>query len=744
MFRLMQRTRRLLLVAIVLLLAGSGASYYIQKKVQFSRRPVLPERLPENVNISQRDWVYSKHDGDIPVVEVRAQHMQRIEEGAPRVQLENVRMKLYHKEGREYDRVSSASAVFHEIEGVLFSDGAVEITLAVPAEVESPQGRLLTIRTSGVRVETGTGLASTEREAIFEFDAGGGSARGASYDPAVRELRLLNDVDLTWRGVQPGALPMRVRAGNLRYLEGDSKVYLAPWSEFERGALAAKAGEAVVSIQEGVIREVIAQQANGSDRAGERALRFGAGELRMSFSGSSQTERIDGSGSASIAALSPSGQTTVRGDRVALEFEPRENESLLRRATSFGNSVLESRPSAKGKETPPGRILRSDVIGLQMHPDGREVAQIETHSPGTLDLEPSAAGQPHRRMTAERMWMHYGAGNRLESFRAVKVATETRRGNDAVARTWSQDLGAEFHPETGEMSKIEQWENFRYEEGERKARSTRAVLDSAANVITLTTAARAWDNSGSVAGDRIVLDQSSGDFTAEGDVTSTRLPDKKTASGAMIAQNEPVQARAQRMVSSNQNRLVEYAGNAVLWQNANRLQADRIRIDREAQTLQAEGNVFNQLIDREAKRQEVVVIRAASLDYSEKDRLAHYRGGVRFLRDGMDVRSRELRAWLSAPGQQEEGSGSRLERALADGDVEILRAESGRTRRASAQHAEYYVAEEKVVLHGGNPRFVDSVKGSTTGERLTWYARNDSLQVDGAPAQPGVSRIRRN
>jgi lipopolysaccharide export system protein LptA len=59
------------------------------------------------------------------------------------------------------------------------------------------------------------------------------------------------------------------------------------------------------------------------------------------------------------------------------------------------------------------------------------------------------------------------------------------------------------------------------------------------------------------------------------------------------------------------------------------------------------------------------------------------------------------------------------------------------------EHAEYAVAQGKVVLSGGAPEFTDSLRGSTRGQRLTWFADNDRLLVDGRENQPAASVIYR-
>ena len=48
------------------------------------------------------------------------------------------------------------------------------------------------------------------------------------------------------------------------------------------------------------------------------------------------------------------------------------------------------------------------------------------------------------------------------------------------------------------------------------------------------------------------------------------------------------------------------------------------------------------------------------------------------------------------------GSESSLERAQADGQVQILQADKGRSRTGTGEHADYWVADQKIVLRGVN------------------------------------------
>jgi lipopolysaccharide export system protein LptA len=640
-------------------------------------------------------------------------------------------------------------------DGVLFSEGEVTIAMDIGADGE-PTGRAMQIRSSGVRFESKTAKVSTDRPTFFTFDRGGGQSTGADYDSTARELRMHKDVVLNWRGEKPGDTPMEVTAGNLLYKESEAKIFLSPWAKLRRDTLTLESEAAVVTLAEGVIQLVEAAKGHGTDAQPDRKIDYAADQLNMEFGPKGQVTKVLGEGNARLVSTTATASTTVTTRRVDLHFDPATGSSTLTRADANGNTVVESKPVPRPNvPAPDTRILRSETVILTMRTGGEEIDRVETHTPGEIEFVPNRPTGRHRSMNAERITVAYGQDNRVQSLRAFTVQTRTdnppQGGKPAPpALTWSRDLQAEFDA-AGDMKKLEQWTDFRYEEGEQRARADHASFDSPSEVITLTGKARVWDPTGSTDADRLVMNQRTSAFEATGNVSSTRLQEKKPAdpkaveakgpkASPMLSGDEPVQAKAARMTAADRNRRITYEGNAVLWQGPNRLTANRIEIDRGAERLEARGNVNSRFLDRsaDAKKQPkagvFTTIVAPELTWLEKERMAHYRGGVRLTRPDLTVNSRELRAWMND---------STLEKAFADGSVQIVQTTPDRTRTGTGEHGEYYVADERMVLTGGQPQFVDSVKGTTRGRKLTWYARNDRLLVEGAEAQPAVTTFRK-
>jgi lipopolysaccharide export system protein LptA len=755
----MRRARWLLLAAIAAILVTVGATYIKRRERISNAAPALPALLEQGTEGRANGWVYTQSDGDRPRVTVRAQSFRQIKEPSV-MELNGVELQIYHANGRDFDRVKSARAEFDVAGRSLYSEGAVDIVMGVNEDTPE-HARLLRIQTSGVRFASDTGKAVTDKPATFEFGQGSGSAVGAEYDPQNRELHLKSAVALNWRSPRPDAPPVHVVAGDALYREREAKVLLQPWSKLTRGNLRLDAGLSIVTLEKGLIQDAAAQQARGTLDDPQRKIDFAADDLDLAFGEAMTIKVIQGQRNARLVSTAAASRTTITADRIDLAFTTTGKESELQGAVAAGKSLAEAAPlSRSGTDVPETRTLRSEIIRLSMREGGREIEQVVTDGAATLEFLPNRPTQARRWLKGDRVWIDYGPDNRIRSFRSMNVETRTDRPRQASQPapapvfTQSKEIVATFDPATSQMLRAEQKTDFRYQEGDRRAQSDRATLDQMSEVITLDGAARFWDPTGSAQGDRIVLEQKSGDYTVEGHVATSRQPDRKGPSSAMLSNDEIMQARSQKLVSKDQNQRLHYEGNAVAWQGANRITADRIDIDRVRRLLEAHGNVTTQLADKtpaeEASKGKAkapaapvfTVVHALDLEYTEETRLAWYRGGVSLVRPQLTVNSRELRAFL-----KDSGSDTALDKAFADGAVKIVSVFADpkvrRTRTGLSEHAEYYPEDQKLILEGGQPQLIDSEKGKTTGKQLTWFASNDRLLVDGEEQKPAVTTLRK-
>jgi lipopolysaccharide export system protein LptA len=755
----MRGTRWLLLVAIAAILIFVGASYRAQRRALRNQSPPRPEALPPDTSSAAKDYHFFNKDGkNCKTVEIWAGDERQASDSS-HVDLKDVTMRIYHNCEKTYDLAKSAAATYYPSEHRLYSEGAVEIIRGVPVEGE-PAHTLLSIKSSGgVNFDTDSSRAETDRPSTFTFQNGSGEATGAYYDPTTHVLLLKKDVKVHWEASTPNAKPMEFEAASAEYRESESQILLKPWGRMTRENTVVEGENAVVYLHDDakghkLIRKIDAALAHGTDSYPNRSLQYSADQVWVDYDDEGVVQKITAQDHARVVSASESSETTVTSDHVEMFFDSQNKESVLSHANCNGHSVISSKPlPGPGRQPTETHVLRSDALEMKMRPGGHEIATVVAHSQGNLEFLPNLPSQHHRTLDGKDIVINYGPQNRVDSFRAVDARTTTDPNADEVKRhrvgstTTSRELVAHFNPKNSQLSSMEQTGDFAYDEGDRKARAAKASLDSDQNVILLDGAARMWDATGSTSADHIRMDQKTGDYTADGHINSSRLPEKdQKKNSQMLSGDEPLQAQARKMSSANHNRSLHYEGDVTMWQGANRIQADSVDVDREKRRLEARGNVVSSLWeepkDEEKKKTAtpvLTVVHAPHLVYTDDNRLAIYEGGVLLNRTGLQVKSKELRAYLA-----DADADSRLEKAFADGSVEIVQTAKGRTRTGTSDHGEYYTDDQKVFLSGGKPQLIDSLKKDAMRcPELTYFANDDRLLGSGTSSDPCASRLHR-
>ncbi|MEO7143434.1 MAG: LPS export ABC transporter periplasmic protein LptC, partial [Bryobacteraceae bacterium] len=321
----MRRTRWLVLAAISFLVIAVGSTYFGRVALQKKDAPRAPRPLPPGIDATAENWHFRKTDGNKPVAEISAKSSRQIKEPS-QFELTGVELHLFHKDGGEYDQIKSDKAEFDIANGIMYSDGDVEITMGVPAD-QPPNGRLLKIKSSGVTFETKTGKASTDRMAAFTFQKGDGTAVGAEYDPNTGELHMKSQVELHWKGKTPDTKPMTIESGEAVYKEREAKVYLMPWSRLRRDTLTLDAGPAVVTLEDNVIRQVETTAAHGVQNDPDRKVEYKADQLHVELDEDGVITKITGEQNARLVETAATAQTTVTCDRVDLNFDAAQKDS---------------------------------------------------------------------------------------------------------------------------------------------------------------------------------------------------------------------------------------------------------------------------------------------------------------------------------------------------------------------------------------------------------------------------------
>jgi len=78
-----------------------------------------------------------------------------------------------------------------------------------------------------------------------------------------------------------------------------------------------------------------------------------------------------------------------------------------------------------GHELGQTHILRSENLEMKMRPGGHEMESVVTHGPGTLEFLPNLGSQHQRLLNGNDLLIGYAPQNRIESFHATGVKTQT-------------------------------------------------------------------------------------------------------------------------------------------------------------------------------------------------------------------------------------------------------------------------------------------------------------------------------
>lgn len=744
---MLRRVRWMLLLAMAVVAAGVGWVYWRERESRKISQQPAPSPLPENTSAVAAQWEYEIKSGAQSRIFIRASRFEQSRE-PPLIHLEGLEMEIRQAEGGRYDLVRSPRGTFSQKEGLLTAEGAVEITLGLTRDAAAPPGRIMRIRTSGVRLEVESNRAWTEKEAEFEFGAARGRCVGALYDPGAREIVMESQAELEWKG-SPGKPPLQVWASRVLYRELAAEVMLTAPSRLARGGFELRGQDAYVKLNDhGEIDRVETTGAAGTDRMPGRRLDYEAGGLVVHFAEKMEVRRIEATQQARLISTAAAGVNVVTAERLYLDFVAGPSGAELHHALAMGRGRVENRPAQRRGQPPqPVRILEGETIHMAMRRGGEEMERVSTDGPGRVEFRPARAEDPYREVKGDPLTLDYAPDNALESFRAVKAETRTvKRGRDGKpveTRTRSSELLAKFDPASGQLDQLEQWGAFSYEEGARKAQAERARFEGKTERIELHGSARVWDEGGVTAAPEIQMDQKQDVMTASGGVSTVM---QSQGSGGLIEKGEPLRATAERMRVEDSNNRILFEGNAVLWQGEMRLRAQRVRIFRKEERLEAESNVVAEIPDarggaKGAAARRVSVVRAPAMEYDGKARRALFTGGARLDRPSLVVESRELAGYF-----EEETTGgkkeTRLDRLEAMGSVVILSDARGRRRTGRGEHADYFLGEDRIVLSGGSPSVEDAEKGVTRGAVITWFGRQDRMIVDNEGAGPAVSRIR--
>ncbi|GEM_PF-4031852 len=785
--------RFVLLVGIVVTGVATYGVYRSKQRVlvqvQKGRKPL--EKLPDTLNQKAKIFRMSHSEGDRTTFQATAKNAIENKEGG-KSHLEEVEIDIFGKQGGRHDHISSKECEYDANAGTFYSEGQVFIHLSnMPGVTANPNATQATpqpavkpvaadasedkapensqpidIQTSGFLYDQKKNIASTEKPMTFQFRNGDGQGTGAVYDSAAQTLLLKHDVIIHIRKGHP----VDIHAEEMNYMQKERQIHFVKPVMIRKDAQASQVvtgdhGTLYLDDKQQVNHALLENNIHGVADGKGRHSEIWTTRMDIGLDDKQRVQFVVATGGVRLDSVGPSGRTQAQAAR--LEMDVKGPKSTLQQARWKEGAKITFLPlpnATKGQT----RVITADQIEMNMKPDGKELANARTVTPGRVEM--TGGGEPKRVMTAQRIDARFGDRDIMREMHA-QGAVRTESDPPATAKplpsgepapkriTTSDRLDASFNAQQ-QLESMTQAGAFQYHEGDRQATAEQAVYtitpgttpQSGTTVLTGKAADPVvWDPTGRVIAHKFTMPDK-GETLAEGEVRSTQYPQKDSKRNSLIAgskkkdssskeNNDPTYALSNTMRWDRSTGVAHYdggpSGKVRVWQGQDFLEARIVDMDRAGKRLTALNDVYDYMVE---EGKDPLRVTADRLNYNDEQRHARYEGNVVMRSQDLTTSAYTVDAFLRDPDALAPGE-SRLERAVADGKVRYSqpaataegKKKAHAARRSESEHGVYTSDDDKIVLSGGQPIVRDEVRGITTGRELTWLTSDDKIFVDGGP-----------
>jgi lipopolysaccharide export system protein LptA len=752
--------------AISLTTLAVGLTYWMATHRRTAPEHPLPSPAPD-VQQQLSGYSFTRSDQGHPVFTIHAARTVSYQESKATV-LEDVTVQVFGRKGDRGDILRTNRCQYDVQSGDFFASGPVTIELA-PHSAEVPGAglrgkRRVFAQTSNVTYHQQDKLAETDEPVKFRMGSAAGSAVGMTYATQDGWIVLKHDVavDLpqgTPKAPQP---PIHLAASALRYDKESGLVALTGPVEVTQGQRRAvsQGAEIALNLHNRVTRVNLDGHTQAFDVNSLRSTELSADRVEGNFDPASGELRHLTARQNVVGESKGKGATSrLTAQQVELELSGKRPQPVQGTASGNVHIDLESEP-VLGVAEKPGvskgpekKVLTATEVRFAFRPDGHSLKDARTVGPGTLLIVPSDPKTGEKVITAGQFLMTFDARSRMESMHGTAPTQvlfrppATAPAGASPEQTQADRLDAIFDVTTQTLREVRQTGDFQYREGDRHASADDADYDAQSQTTLLVGHPQVWDASSRIRCQRMSIDMRTNTAVGEGKVQAVHLP--SPAPGAPATQTPPLPTNvlAEKMVAQRQSQSIHYEGHVRAWQGSDVVESSALDVFRTQKRVSTGSKVVTSFLQPAAMVSEEggaphstggtrpVTVYADALEYLDQGRRARYQGNVRLVTENTTLRSDRLDVYLT---QGDTAEGSEVDHADADGHVRVTQP----GRLGSSDHAEYFAGSGKIVLTGGPPIVIDEKKGSTTGQRLTFFIHDDRLFVDGGDQSPSLSKHR--
>ncbi|HJZ81086.1 MAG TPA: LPS export ABC transporter periplasmic protein LptC, partial [Pyrinomonadaceae bacterium] len=666
-----------------------------------------------------------------------------------------INAQIFPPTGDKPDQIVSDRAIYDQKKGLLQCLGNVQI--------ETHDA--LKVKTQSLLFNENTKIAETAEPVIFERENVSGQSTGALVDNDKKRLELRSAVAVT---VQPEAFKDQ-QAKDAKPLKGARAkpvVIHSAQAVFEQSTMRLTfSGGATAEQEQDVMSgdtltailndkkklEKIEMRGNSYLRSMDPGHAAEAHAIDMDFYLDSDQRLTRAYGQRDIRAQTLNADSDVQlsgANTLDVNFQAQGDQSLLKEMRADGRSTATmSAPKSRANDPrAASKRLTADAITMNWHVNGKDLEKAEAVGNAELYVEPvqKTAKNDRKTLTAPRLDCDF-----FESGNIARHCTATG-GAKAIFEPFqpsekhgtrtltSQKMAAVFVRETQDVDRVDATDEAKFNELDRNGTANSISYTAADQTVRLRGGdPTVWDSRARTKAVEIDSNSESHVSVCRGKVQTTYYSQEQTNGATPFKKvKSPVYLAGDRAEMNHDSGRAVYSGGARMWQDDNYVRGDSITLYREEKRMESWGHVQSALYQAQQKNgnsTEVVPVFATAefMRYSDPERLLHYETNVD-IKQGTD---RMTSAIADVYLQKEVNE---VERTIAQKNVTIIQP----GRRGTGDWCQYTTADEVAVLTGNPAHVEDAEQGTTDGNRLTMYRRENRVVADDARGPQSPGRVR--
>lgn len=743
-------------LALLLLIGGAvfvGVSYYkMRNNTRFRLKSETPALSKEIVAITT-GYEQKVTKNDKLYLWLRAARDVTYADGHH--ELEQLNAQIFHPNIEKPDQIVADRAMYDQKTGMLQCNGNVQI--------ESHDA--LKVKTDSFQFNQDTKVGETSALVNFERENVSGQSIGALVDNEKKRLELKSAVAVTvapeeFKNKDPKdqkplkgarAKPVIIHSAQAVFEQSTMRLTFSggATAEQEQDIMSGDTLTAILNDKKKL--EKIEVRGNAYVRVMDPGHAAEAHSVNMDFflDADQRLQKAYGANDVRAQTLNTDSDMQLTGaNALVLDFQAQGNESVLKEMRGEGGRSVATLSAPKSHANDPraaSKRLTADGIKMNWRVNGKDLEHAEAVGNAELYIEPvqQTAKNDKKTLTATRLDCEFfEAGNIARictaSDSAKAVFTPFQPNDKRGTRTMTaQKLTTFFVRETQDVEKVEANGDAKFNELDRNGTANNIAYTAVDDMVRLRGGdPTVWDSRARTKAVEIDSNNASHVSVCRGKVATTYYSQEQTNGATPFKKvKSPVYISGDRAEIDHDSGRAVYSGTARLWQDDNYVRGDSITLYREEKRMEAWGHVQSALYQAKQKTgnsTNVVpaVATAEFMRYSDPERLLHYETNV-------DIKQGTDRVTSGIADVYLQKDVNEVERTVAQKNVVVVQP----NRRGTGDWCQYTTADEIAVLTG-NPAHVEDVEqGTTEGNRVTMYRRENRVTVDDTRGSQSPGRV---